>query len=312
MNNVLATLASSAFLAAVLRVATPYLLAALGGVVAERVGVPNIALEGQMLVAACTGALVSAAAGNIWLGALSGVAAGALLACLLAFSYLELEADPIIAGIGLNLLASGGTAFAVFTVLGEKGGTTSQVSGSLPRITVPLVHHLPLIGPIVSGQNVVTYLALALVPAVSWLLYRTRFGFHLRAIGELPQAAQAVGVRARRVQYGALALSGALAGGGVFLSMGAVSFFVNDMTAGRGFIALAAVFLGGIRPWGAFFAALGFGFAEALAIQLGNFDIPNQLITSIPYLLTLIALGVFATRRQNRPVGVAGRGNPPA
>ena len=311
--DVLSTLISTAFLAAILRVATPYVLASLGGVVAERAGIPNIALEGQMLIAACTAVLVSGYSEKVWLGAFCGIAAGALLAVLLAFTYLELGADPIIAGIGLNLLASGTTAFAVFTLLGDKGGTTGLHSGSLPTITIPILASIPVLGPILSGQNTLTYLALLLVPAVSWMLYRSRFGFHLRSVGEMPDAAETVGIAARRVQYSALALSGALAGaGGVFLSMAAVSFFVREMTAGRGFIALAAVFLGGVRPWGAFFAALGFGLSEALAIQLGNLAVPTQLVTAIPYILTLVALGIFAARRtraQKRPR--PSPGNPP-
>ncbi len=308
--DVLGTLLSTAFLAAILRVATPYVCAALGGVLAEQVGVPNIAIEGQMLVAACVGVLVSGFGGGVWLGALVGVLSAAVLGIALGVAYLELGADPIIAGIGLNILASGATAFAVFSVLGDKGGTTGLQSGTLPTVDVPGLDRVPVLGPIVSGQSIVTYLSLILIPVVAWLVYRTRFGYRLRAVGTALPAAEMVGIRPRRIQYPALALSGALAGlGGVFLSMGAVSFFVRDMTAGRGFIALAAVYLGGVRPIGAAIAALGFGLAEALAIQLGNFNVPTQLVTAIPYVLTLIALGVFAARRRT---AARARGTRPA
>lgn len=154
-----------------------------------------------------------------------------------------------------------------------------------------------MIGPLLGSQNILTYGAFVALALVWWLMYRARFGYHMRAVGEAPEAATMVGISVRRVQYSAMALSGALAGcGGVFLSMGAVSFFLREMTAGRGYIALAAVFLGGIRPVGAFIAALVFGAAEAAAIQLGVFDIPTQLITAIPYAITLIALCVFSTR----------------
>jgi simple sugar transport system permease protein len=292
---------SLAFLAAVLRVATPYVLASLGGLIAERAGVSNISLEGSMLAAACTGALVSGYSGSAWLGALCGVAAGVLIALLLAVLRLALGADVIIAGIGLNLLASGATAFAVYALLDDKGGTTSLPSGVLPTVHIPIVAGLPVVGDLLSGQHLLTYVALAAAPAVAWLLYRTRFGVHLCAVGEMPDAARSVGINVRRIQLLGLAASGALAGlAGVFLSMGYVSFFVRDMTAGRGFIALAAVFLGGLRPWGVFFAALGFGAAEALAVQLGNLAIPPQLVSTIPYVATLAALTWYAWRRRAR------------
>lgn len=290
-----------AFLGAILRVATPYMFASLAGVVSERVGIANLALEGQMLSAAATGALVAGYSGSVWLGAGTGIAVGALLGVVLAVIVLELHADAIITGIGINLLASGGTAFAVFTLLDDKGGTTGLESGALPTIEIPGLASIPLIGDVLSGQNLMTYLALAALPVVAWLLYRSRFGVHLRAVGESPAAAESVGLRVGAVQYAALAVSGALAGmGGVFLSMGAVSFFVRDMTAGRGYIALAAVFLGGVRPLGAFLAALVFGFSEALAIQLGSTGVPTQLVTAIPYVLTLLALAWFAGRRTVR------------
>lgn len=295
--ELIATLTSATFLAAILRVATPYLFAALGGVVAERVGVPNIALEGQMLSAACVGVLVAGFSGNVWFGALCGLAVAALLGVLMTAIVLELRADPIIVGIGINLLASGGTAFAVFTLLADKGGTTGLDSGTLPRLTIPGLEAVPVLGPLLGSQNIVTYAAFVALGLVWWLMYRARYGFHLRAVGEAPSAAAMVGISARRVKYSAMALSGLLAGcGGVFLSMGAVSFFIREMTAGRGYIALAAVFLGGIRPVGAFIAAIVFGAAEAAAIQLGAFDIPTQFITAIPYAITLIALCLFSTR----------------
>ncbi|QKJ18248.1 ABC transporter permease [Microbacterium hominis] len=297
MMEILAVLTSATFLTAVLRVATPYLFAALGGVIAERAGVPNIALEGQMLSAACVGVLVAGATGNVWLGAACGVATGALLGVLLTAIVLELKADPIIVGIGVNLLASGGTAFLVFTLLGDKGGTTGLNSGTLPPMTIPGLDAIPVLGPLLGTQNILTFGAFLALLLVWWLMYRARFGYHMRAVGEADAAATMVGISVRRVKYSSMALSGALAGcGGVFLSMGAVSFFLREMTAGRGYIALAAVFLGGVRPVGAFIAALVFGAAEAAAIQLGAFEIPTQLITAIPYAITLIALAVFSTR----------------
>lgn len=290
-------LTSATFLAAILRFATPYLFAALGGVLSERVGVPNIALEGQMLSAACVGVLVGGFSGNVWLGAACGLAVAALLGVLMTALVIELNAHPIIVGIGINLLAAGGTAFAVFTLLGDKGGTTGLNSGTLPRISIPGVEAIPVLGSLIGTQNILTFGAFIALALVWWLMYRARFGFHMRAVGEMPSAAAMVGISTRRVKYATMALAGAIAGcGGLFLSMGAVSFFLRDMTAGRGYIALAAVFLGGVRPLGAFIAALAFGAAEAAAIQLGAFDIPTQFITAVPYAFTLIALCVFSQR----------------
>ncbi|MFJ7048807.1 ABC transporter permease [Streptomyces sp. NPDC101112] len=307
MGPVLDVVFSAGFLAAVLRVCTPYVLAALGGLIAERAGVPNIALEGSMLSAACTGALVAGYSGSVWAGAACGIAAGCLLALLLGVLHLHLGADAIIAGIGINLLASGATAYAVYALLGDKGGTSRLRSGTLPTVDLPLLGDVPGLGTVIGSQNLMTWVAVAAAPAVAWLLLRTRFGFHLRAVGEFPDAARSVGIRVGRVRFVALALSGALAGAaGVFLSMGAVSFFVTDMTAGRGYIALAAVYLGMLRPWGVFLAALGFGAAEALAVQLGNLSVPSQLVSALPYAFTLLALAVFARRRRRPAAATTG------
>lgn len=224
--------------------------------------------------------------------------------------WTELHADAIITGIGINILASGTTAFLIFTILGDKGGTSGLASGTLPRVTLPIIEDIPVLGPLISGQSVLTYLAFVALVAVTWMLYRTRFGYHLRALGEARPAAILVGIRPRRVAYSAMALSGALAGaGGVFLSMAAVSFFLREMTAGRGYIALAAVFLGGVRPVGAFVAALLFGAAEAIAIQLGGANVPSQVVTAVPYVITLVALGFAAARaRQLRSGSLKPRG----
>jgi simple sugar transport system permease protein len=303
MEEVIRVIFSASFIAAVLRVSTPIVLPALGGLISERAGVSNIALEGLMLFAACAGVLVSAYTKSAWLGLIAGLALSTLFALVLAFFHLELKADLILAAIALNILASGGTIFVVFLLTNDKGSTASLISGQMPFIDIPIIKDIPLIGPILSGQNLLTYAAFIATAIVSIFLYRTRTGTHLRAVGENPEAARSVGINVKLQQYLALGLSGLLAGlGGIYLSMGYVKFFSRDMTAGRGFIALAAVYLGAKKPVGTLIAGLAFGAADALSIQLGNLRVPTQIVQMIPYVATLIALVVYALVQRQRTI----------
>lgn len=303
MEEAFRVIFSAAFVAAVLRVSTPIVLPALGGLIAERAGVTNIALEGLMLIAACTGVLVSAYTKNAWLGLIAGVLLATLFSLLLAFFYLQLKADLILAAIALNILASGGTIFIVYLLINDKGSTASLVSGQMPFIDIPIIKDIPILGPILSGQNLLTYVMLIATGLVSVFLYHTRTGTHLRAVGENPDAARSVGINVKLQQYLALGLSGVLAGlGGIYLSMGYVKFFARDMTAGRGFIALAAVYLGAKQPVGTLIAGLAFGAADALSIQLGNLQVPTQIVQMIPYIATLVALVVYALVQRQRAV----------
>lgn len=294
---------SATFIAAVLRVSTPIILPALGGLVSELAGVGNIALEGLMLIAACAGVLVSVYTKSEWIGLVAGVTLSTLFALLLAFFYLQLKADLILAAIALNILASGGTIFVVFLLTGDKGSSSSLVSGQMPFVHIPIIKDIPIIGEILSGQNLLTYVAFIATALVAVFLYRTRAGVHLRAVGENPDAARSVGINVKLQQYLALGISGFMAGlGGIYLSMGYVKFFARDMTAGRGFIALAAIYLGAKRPVGTLIAALAFGAADALSIQLGNLNVPTQLVQMIPYVATLIALVVYALVQRQRAI----------
>jgi general nucleoside transport system permease protein len=308
MQQVLEVIFSATFLAAVLRVATPLIFPALGGLISELGGVGNIALEGIMLAGACTGVLISVVAKSALAGMLAGVLMAVLLATMLAFFHLNLKSDLILTAVALNVLASGGTTFVVFLVTqaltgsGDKGGTSSLVSGKLPFVhdLIPGVRDIGPLG-LVLDQSVLTYLALISAFGVALFLYRTRTGIHLRAVGENPDAARSVGINVQAMKYLSLMLSGLFAGlGGVFLSMGYVQFFARDMTAGRGFIALAAVYLGGKTPMGTLIAALAFGAADALSIQLGNLKFPTQIVQMIPYAATIIALVVYAIVQRQR------------
>ena len=298
-GEVLAGILSVTFAAGVLRVATPILLPALGGLISDLAGVINIALEGTMLLAAFTGVVVSAATQSAWLGLAAALAAAALFSLVLAFVHLDLRADLILAGIAMNFLAAGGTVFVMYSLTGDKGTSSALASLTMPYVHIPLLRSVPVLGPILSGQNLLVYVAFALVAVVWLFLYRTVPGAHLRAVGANPDAAASAGIDVRRTRYRALVLSGLLAGlGGVHMSMGYLQLFQRDMPAGRGFIALAAVFLGARHPVGTMLAALLFGGADALANQLGSLRIPPQYVQVLPYVVTVAALALNAVAQQ--------------
>jgi ABC-type uncharacterized transport system permease subunit len=299
LSAVLRSIFSASFVASVIRVATPILLPALGGLICELAGVTNVALEGLMLVAALVGVVVSTFTGSAWLGLLAGVVCSILLALLLAFFHLHLRADIILAGLGINILANGGTIFILYVLTGDKGMSSKLASLIIPRITIPIVNEIPVLGPMLSRHNALTYAGFALVFLTWVFLYRTRLGVHLRAVGENPEAAGSVGINVRRTRYIALMLSGVMAGlGGINMSMGYLSMFQRQMTAGRGYIALAAVHLGNRQPLGTALASLFFGLADALSNQFGSLEIPPQYVQMIPYAATILALVVYSLRQR--------------
>jgi ABC-type uncharacterized transport system permease subunit len=316
-ENVIQGIFSAAFLASILRVATPILLPSMGALVSDRAGVINIGLEGTMLVAAFTGVVLSAysprwfgpevgMAIGPWVGLAGGVFMGVMMALLLGFLHLRLKADLILAGIALNILGSAGTVAVMFELTGDRGNTSTLASLTMPFIQLPpFINQIPIIGPfffqVFNNQSVMTWLAFLSVFAVWFMLYRTAFGIHLRAAGENPSAAQSVGIRVIKTRYIALMLSGAFAGmGGVHMSMGYLNLFQRDMTAGRGFIALATPLLGGNNPFGTAVASLVFGFFDALAIRIGSLQIPSQLPQMIPYIATVMALVIYALQTRQR------------
>jgi ABC-type uncharacterized transport system permease subunit len=282
-----------AFLAAVLRVATPLLLAGLGVLISERAGVLNIGVEGTMLSAALVAVLASAAAGSPWVGLAAAVAVGGIIGLTMAGLVLRLGTEVIVTGIAVNLAASAGTALLLFLATGDRG-----MSGTLDSGVLPSIAFTGLPGWL-SGHNVMTWIALVAVPAVWLLLDRSVLGLRLRATGEYPEAARAAGLSPGACQAMALALSGALAGAaGAYLSLGYVSWFGVDMTAGRGFVALAAAVMGDGSAWGAAAAVALIALAETSAIALGAFGLPSELIRAIPYLLPVIALVLYSLRRR--------------
>ncbi len=249
LDVVLGSIFSAAFLASVLRISTPLILPALGGLISDLSGAVNISLEGIMLAAAFTGVVVSAYSHSWVLGVLSGLAAGVIIAALLGFFHLYLKTNIILAGLAFNIMSSGGTVFLLYILTKDKGSSSSLASLRVPNIDIPVIQNIPILGEIISGQNIFVWLAFILTALTGLLLYRTRLGAHIRAVGENAAAAESVGINVRRTQLIALLLSGFLASmGGLDLSMAYLKFFQRDMTAGRGFIALAAVYLGGRKP----------------------------------------------------------------
>ena len=299
--DLLKIITSTSFLFSIIRMTTPLLYASLSYLTAELSGVSNIGIEGMMLTCALAGVLASAfLGGSAGAGLLVALIVGALLGILMCFIITKLKTDAIITGISYNLTAAGGTVFLLYLAVGEKGISSSLVSGVLPAVEIPIVNKIPVIGEVLSGHNVLTYTAVLLVILVHIFLYKTSLGLHIRGCGENPEALESVGIHVSKVQYTALALSGAFAAlGGAYMSMGYVSYFVKDMTAGRGFIAIAAASLGANRPIPTLFVCLLFGIADAFAVNPStqNMGIPTELISTIPYIVTIIVLVLYSYKK---------------
>ena len=301
MNEAFGYIFSLGFIYSILRVTTPILFATLGSVVAERAGASNIALEAIMLFSALGGALGSGLTGSLWLGFLAAIAAGLLITAMLAFFSLRLKADIILAGIALNLLGVGGTVFIMYTIIHDKGNTSSIATKAFPNLVIPGLKNIPVIGEILSGHNVLTYAAFIMVFVVWLLLFKTRLGLRIRSVGENPKAAESVGIHVERTQWIALLISGLITSfGGAFMSMGYMNGFSQNMVSGRGFIALAAAAMGQLHPVGGMFSALLFGTADAVSNVLAVARIPDELVKIIPYVVTIVGLVIYSISMDRR------------
>ena len=282
-------------LASTIRNATPLVFAALGGMFSERSGVVNIGLEGLMLISAFAGVVGAFLSGSAVVALGFALAAGLVFALIHALMCVTFEADQIISGTAINLLALGGTGFLMVSIFGA-GGTSPRVEG-FGEVPIPLLSGIPVVGPALFSQSVLVYLMYVMVPVTYFVLFRTPFGLRLRATGESPEAVDTAGVSVGRMRYYGVALSGLLASlGGIYLSMGVLSAFTENMTGGRGFIALAALIFGRWNPIGAAGAALLFGFALAVTFSAPQEVIPNEFLQMIPYVLTILALAAFGGR----------------
>jgi general nucleoside transport system permease protein len=295
MNGFLSIVATTGFFFSVIRVTTPILFAGLGALVSDRAGAVNIGLEGIMLLSALAGVVGSAWSGSALAGLAAAVIIGVATALVLAYFTLELKTHVILGGVAINLFADGGSVFALYLLTGDKGTSASLASKVLPNLSIPGVRDIPVLGEVISGHNVLVYAAALAAAAVFIMLKRTPLGLKIKAAGEAPNAAESVGIDVKRVRYAALALSGLLAGlGGAFLSMGYVSWFSQGMSAGRGWIALAAEAMGRATVVGTAAASLLFGAADALSNSLNILNIPSELVRIVPYAATVLGLLVYA------------------
>jgi simple sugar transport system permease protein len=289
------------YLNASLRLSVPLAFAALGGLFSERSGVLNIGLEGMLLSGAFASASGAFFTGNVWMGILSAIAVGGLVGLLHAYLCVTLRVDQLVSGLAINLTAAGLTSFWSRVLFNS--GQAQQLPG-IQIIGIPGFKNIPIIGNLFFNQDPLIYLLFLLIPLSTYVLFRTSLGLSLRAIGEYPRAADTAGVSVTRVRYVAVILSGCLAGlGGAYLTLVHVKFFVEDISAGKGFIALAALIFGRWHPVSTALACLLFGATEALQlrIQAFNLNIPYQFLVMLPYVIALLAL-----------VGLAGKSTPPA
>ncbi|MBO0981058.1 ABC transporter permease [Microbacterium sp. SD291] len=274
----------------------PLIFGALGGVIGERAGVVNVAIEAQFLLAAFSSALVASMTGSYIVGILAAMVGGALVAAVLALFAIRYIVDQVIVGVVLNVLITGLTSFLHGAVMRQNEGLFNTPP-RLPRIPIPLLHEIPVLGPVLFNQTLIVYMMYIAVPLVAWALYRSRWGLRLRAVGEHPQAADTVGIKVNPTRFWNLLLAGSIAGiGGAYFTLGSVGAFDKEMTDGLGFIALAAVIFGGWDPIRATLAALLFGFSMNLETLLSNLGspVPGEFMKMLPYVVTVLAVVGFA------------------
>lgn len=283
-----------------IRLATPILLAALGGAISNRAGVLDFALEGKMLLGSFLGILAAFWLHNSYGGALVAVLAGGLLGWIFAFFYLKYKVDLVILAIAINLLISEGTVFFLRTFYGNVGSWTDASIQQLPDIQIPIVKNIPVIGQLLSGYNAIIYASWILTALLYVVLFYTPFGRHIRAVGENKEAAKALGINVAHIQYFALILGGGMCAlGGAFLSIGHLTMFTRNMSNGRGWMAVTAALFGMNNPIGVFLASLLIGVADALAVRLQMLTtIPPMLIQFLPNVLAILALVLVGLRNR--------------
>ena len=295
-------------LASTLRLGTPLLLACLAGLYSERAGIFDIGLEGKMLMAAMASGAVAWATGSAWAGLGAGILAALVLAVVHGLASITFRGNQLISGVALNFIAAGATVLIAQTLF-KQGGRTPALDGGarFGAIHLPfadVLHRVPLIGPfyrdVLSGQSMLVYIALWCVPVTWWVLHRTRFGLRLRAVGENPESVDTAGISVVRLRFAAVAITGILCGlAGTYMATSLQAGFGRDMTAGRGYIALAALIFAKWRPWHALWATMLFGFLQALALRpdvisgVAHVSIPVPVLDALPYILTVIVLAGF-------------------
>ena len=283
------------FLAEAIRMATPLIFAALAALITRQAGMFNMGVEGMILCSALAAVAFAHYSGNMWVGLLGAVLVGLLTGLIIAFANLSGKTELYLTCIAFNLAASGGTVFIMYVLTGEKSTTSGAFrSYQIPNIDIPVIKNIPVIGKIVSGQSLLTWVAVLSIFLVWLLLKRTRLGLRIRAVGENPHAAESVGISVKKIGYTSFAICGLMAGlSGAYLSMSYVTFFMKNMANGRGYIGLSAQNMAGGEPVGSALASLLFGFSQALTTTMKNqTNFPTEFLEMIPYAATIIALGV--------------------
>lgn len=303
MEGLINVIFSTEFLFTTFRVMTPVLFAALACMVFGKGGIDAIATEGIMLIAALSGVMGSFFFNSAFMGVVVAIVSGILIAMVFGYITINLGSEPILAGIAVNTFATGITIFIVYLVTGSKGSTQSLNNPVVPNMDIPLIKDIPFIGEILSGHNILTYIAVLSVFLLGVFLYKTPTGLRIRTVGENEEAALSVGINVRKYQNITLVVAGSLAGlGGSFMSLGYVSFFSREMVAGRGFIGMAAESMGRGTPIGSFISSVFFGMADSFSIQLQLLNFPPQLIQLLPYLITIVAIAIYSSREVKKKV----------
>ncbi len=279
----------------IIRVVVPILFAALGAYIASSAGIGNIAMEGTMLMAAFVGTICAAVFHSPWIGLLCAVLSGVVMSLILTYFTLVLKTNNILGGIALNLFASSITIFALFIITGSKGTSATLGAKTLPKINLPFIEDIPIIGTIFSGHNVLVYIMFIAIILIYFLMYQTPLGLRIKAVGKDAHAAESVGINVNRIKTIALVLSGILAAlGGAYMSMGYLSFFTKNMTNGRGFIGLAAAAMGQGNLLMVTLTSFLFGVFDALANALSITSLPSEIIITVPYVAVFIGIVVYS------------------
>ena len=286
-----------------LRMATPIALAALGGLFTHRAGVLNIALEGMMLIGAFVGVLASYATGSLFIAVIAAIGAAMCFALLFNIFGISLKGNFIITGLAVNLFATGLAAFILQSVFGRRGVLADERIVGFSPLHSDLLERIPLIGPVLNDQTPMVYISILMLIIVVFVMYNTKYGIYVRAVGESEEAAEAIGIHVLRIKHSAVYVSAFLSSlAGVNLALENLSMFVEGMTGGRGFIALAAIFCGRGTPVGAFLFSFLFGFADSIQMRLQRFEIPGAYIQMIPYLFIVAILTVIGVINRKRKI----------
>ena len=303
MNGLMTFILSPAFANAVVRMSTPLIFVSMAAVLGAKANILCIAYEGMMLFAALGGVIGSALSQNLIVGMICGMLSGCLIAGLFAYFVLVLKTKVMLVGLALNTLGSGGTIFALYVISGQKASSISLNSLQFPNLDIPIIKDIPVLGEVLSGHNLLTYLAYLSVILVYILLFKTPLGLRIRSVGESPDAAESVGTNVVKVQVIALMIGGVLASfGGMYMSMGYTPYFTRDMMNGRGFNGIAAQNLGAGHPILTLLCAILFGAADALGIALQTSRMPPQLASLVPYVTTLVGLVIIGQARRKQEI----------